>query len=217
MSENIHCSANAMNKESFKKLFLLYVVSRFKKGVYGKKRLHKIVYIAERELDIRPFEFKKYHFGQYSDSMDEVLEQLLSMGYLVATPLETKSADHFGNKFELADTDLGGYYSLFIEKIHPRLAKIVDKILNDYGYLPESELLEKVYQFPEFARARGEDIIFDEQLPDCLEVKDLGDEDIEELEISLNPKFINLLKRMDKAFEQGDFDPQKVKRVVELM
>ncbi len=209
--------ANTISKDSFKRLFLLYVVSRYQKGVYGKKRLHKVVYMTERDFDIKPFEFRKYHYGQYSESLDEIKDQLLSMGYLTASPLDTKTPEHVGNKFELADRDLGTYYSLLLEKIDPKLKKKIDETIEEYGYLDEPKLTKIAYELPEFIDATFESVILNEEMPDCLVVNGLDIDDIEELEIGLNPRFINLVKRMDNAFEQGDFDPDKVKKVVDLV
>lgn len=206
-----------ISKETFKKLFLLYTTSLFRDGVYGKKRLHKIVYIIERDFELKPFEFKKYFYGQYSDAMDDIQDQLLSMGYLTAYPLETTSPEQSGNKFELADKDLVQYYSAFMEKINSGLTKKVNETVNEYGYLKEEELVEKAYSFPEFIHAKPEEIICREELPERIQVRDLSEEDIEELEISFNPRFVNLLNRLDNALEQNEFDPQKVKKVVELI
>jgi len=211
------CEDRTISKETFKKLFLLYTIGKFQKGVFGKKRLHKIAYIIEREFELKPFEFKRYHYGQYSETMDAVQDQLLSMGYLTAYPLEITSPDRSGNKYELADKDLGQYYSTFMEKINSNLIKKIDAVIENCGYMPEEKLVELAYSFPEFIRAKSEEIIFNEALPDCFHVKDLSEEDIEELEISLNPRFVNLLNRLDNAIEQNEFDPQKVKKVVELI
>jgi len=209
---------NVISKETFKKLFLLYTVSKFQKGVFGKKRLHKIVYIIERDFDIKPFEFKKFWYGEYSESLDDIQDQLLSMGYLVATPLKTTAPDHSGNLFELADKKLSKYYSLFIEKINPNLKRKINSVIKKYGYLSETELIEVAYNFREFIHAQWDSIIFSECLPnEFLRVESLNEEDIEELEISLNPRFVNLLNRMDNVFEQNEFDPQKVKKVVNLI
>ena len=209
--------ADAISKETFKKLFLLYIIGNFQTGVYGKLRLHKIVYMIERKIEIKPFEFRKYHYGQYSESLDEAQDQLLSMGYLIATPLKTKFPEQSGNLFELADKGMRTYYSLFIDKIDRNMKKMIREAIKRYGYLSEEDLLKAAYKFPEFAVAEFSSVIFSEQLPDFLEVKGLTSDDIEELEISLNPRFINLLNRMDNAFEQYQFDPQKVRKVAELI
>lgn len=216
MSEGCACSVPSIRKGTFKKLCLLYAVGKFQTGVYGKKRLHKVVYIAQRDSETRPFEFKKHHYGQYSDSMDDTLDQLLGMGYLVATPLDVTGPGHQGNKYELAAQDLHRYFSLFLQRVDPGLKRKIDKSIKNFGYLPEHELIEKVYQFPEFIHADPEEVILGEQLPDCLQARNMKAEDIEELEISLNPRFVNLLNRLDSAVEQSDFDPEKVKKVVEL-
>jgi len=210
-------SMNTISKETFKKLFLLYTVGKFNKGVFGKKRLQKIVYIIERESEIKPFEFKKYLYGQFSESMDDMQDYLLSMGYLIASPLKTTSSDHSGNLFELADKKLIQYYSSFMENINAKLIKRIDTIINNYGYLPESELTKIAYAFSEFALAGWDSILFKEELPNRIAIKNIDEDDIEELEISLNPRFINLINRMDNVFEQDEFDPQKVKKVVELI
>jgi len=104
-----------------------------------------------------------------------------------------------------------------MEKINSNLIKKIDAVIENCGYMPEEKLVELAYSFPEFIRAKSEEIIFNEALPDCFHVKDLSEEDIEELEISLNPRFVNLLNRLDNAIEQNEFDPQKVKKVVELI
>jgi len=213
----VNCGERAISKEAFKKLFLLYAISRFKKGVFGKKRLHKIVYIIERELEIKPFEFKKYFYGQYSEGMDEIQDQLLSMGYLLAAPLNTTSSEYSGNLFTLADKDLAYYYSILMEKIHPSLTRKIDTVINDYGYLSEKDLVEKAYSFPEFIHAKPDDTIFSEELPDTLDANGLSDDDIEELEIGLNPRFVNLINRIDNVIEQDEFDLRKVKKVVSLV
>lgn len=211
------CESRTISKEVFKKLFILYAVGRFQKGVYGKKRLHKIIYIFERESDIKPFAFKKHHYGQYSEPLDDVKDQLLSMGYMQASPLKTISDDHSGNIFEISDKDLQNYYSLIMEKIKPSLTRRLDDVIAEYGYLPEDKLIELVYSFPEFIHAGFDSIIFPEQIPERVEVADLSEEDIEELEISLNPRLINLFQRIDNSFEESEFDTQRVKKIVELV
>lgn len=209
-------SKKSISKDTFKKLFMLYTVGKFQQGVFGKKRLHKIVYIIERESEIKPFEFKKYFYGQYSDSMDVFQDQLLSMGYLVASPLDPISPGQTGNIFELADKQLHQYYSIFMENIDPKLKNQIDNVIKEFGYLSEPELVEIAYRFPEFIHTEWDRIIFSESTPSRISVAKLDDDDIEELEISLNPKFINLLNRMDNAFDQTDFDPQKVSKVVDF-
>ncbi len=204
-------------KDTFKRLFLLYVIDRFKKGVYGKKRLHKIVYAIIRDENLKPFEFKKHYHGQYSENLDEIQDQLLATGHISATPLKTKQVDREGNKFELVDKNLSVYLATFMEKIEPKIRRKVDRIIDKHGYLPEKKLVELAYSFPEFAHVALGDTIFEEKLPDYLPIKDLSEDDLEELEIGLNPLFVIALRRLDEASRRGDFDPKKVKKVVRLI
>lgn len=209
--------SKGLSKDTFKRLFLLYVIDQFKNGVYGKKRLHKIVYTIERDENLKPFEFKKYHHGQYSENLDEIQDQLLATGHISAAPLKTKQVDREGNKFELVDKNLPTYLATFMEKIAPKIKRKVDRIIKEYGYLPEKELVELAYKFPEFAHVAFGDTIFEENLPDYLPVKNLSEDDLEELEIGLNPVFVIALRRLDEASRRSDFDPKKVKKVVRLI
>ena len=57
---------NVISKETFKKLFLLHVIGEFQNGVFGKKRLQKIIYIMERNFF--PFMLPKTWSGTNSVS-----------------------------------------------------------------------------------------------------------------------------------------------------
>lgn len=69
MGEAEQCTISA---DTFKRIYLLSMVASFSRGVYGAKRLQKVTYLAERKRpDVRPFEFKKYHYGQFSETLEE--------------------------------------------------------------------------------------------------------------------------------------------------
>ena len=78
-----------ISSSTFRRLYVLYLLGHFKQGSFGAKRLQKVAYIAEREAKVRPFEYRRSLYGQYSESLDEVKEQLISMDYVDAVPLDT--------------------------------------------------------------------------------------------------------------------------------
>jgi hypothetical protein len=185
-----------ISKDTFKRLFLLYTIGCFKDGVCGLVRLNKVVYFGLKDAPLKPFGFKRDRFGQHSEDLDAINEQLLSMNYTKATPLETRQARQ-GNKYSLTDKRSMRFHSLAMSHISVKLKKGIDEAVQTYGYLKERELLEKAHSDAEFLDAVRKDIniLFDERLPKAIPV-DLSEDDCEDLELSLDPNFISAMRRL---------------------
>jgi uncharacterized protein YwgA len=182
-----------ISKDTFKRLFLLYTIGCFKDGVYGLLRLNKIVYFGLKDARLKPFGFKRDRYGQHSDDLDTINEQLLSMNYTKATPLESGQ----GNKYSLTDKKNTRFHSLALSRIDSKLRGKIDEAVKTYGYLLENELIEKAHLDAEFLEAVKNDVnvLFDEQLPKRISV-DLSDDDCEDLELALDPDFISAMRRL---------------------
>lgn len=181
-----------ISKDTFKRLFLLYTIGRFKDGVYGLLRLNKVVYFALKDAHLKPFEFKRDQFGQHSKDLDTIKDQLLSMNYAQTTALDSGQ----GNKYSLTDKRNVRFHSIAMSRIDAKLKEKIDKAVKTYGYLTEDELLDKAYSDPKFREAIKKDIhvLFGENLPYEIPV-DLPEDDCEDLELSLDPNFINAMRR----------------------
>jgi len=179
-----------ISKDTFKRLVLLYTIGRFKDGVYGLFRLNKVVYFVLKDTRLKPFGFKRDRYGQHSNDLDTINEQLLSMNHTKATPFESGQ----GNKYSLTDKKNIRFHSLAMSRIDAKLKEKIDEVVKNYGYLPEKELLQKAHSDPEFLEAVEKDIdlLFDEKLPNRIPV-DLSDDDCEDLELSLDPNFISAM------------------------
>ncbi|MCK4817671.1 hypothetical protein KA005_18020 [bacterium] len=180
-----------ISKDTFKRLFLLYTIGRFKKGVYGRLRLNKIVYFATKDASLVPFEFKHDHYGQHSKDLDDINEQLLSMKHATATPLESEQ----GNKYALTSEDNWKFYEIALSRIDHRLKTKVDEVVENLGYDLETDLKRKAYADPRFLESEDGDILFKENLNETIDV-DLPEDDCEDLELSLDPKFISAMTRL---------------------
>jgi len=182
-----------ISKDTFKRLLLLYTIGRFKDGVCGLLRLNKVVYFGLKDARLKPFGFKRHLYGQHSEDLDAINEQLLSMNHTKATPFERGK----GNKYSLTDNKNMRFHRLFMSHIDAKLKEKIDRAIKTYGYLPEKELLEKAHSDPEFLEAveRDIDVLFDEKLPNRIPV-DLPDDDCEDLELSLDPKFISAMTHL---------------------
>ena len=196
----------AITKDTFKRLFLLYLINEFKDGVYGKLRLEKITYFIEREFDMKPFGYKWYHYGQYSEELSAILEQLISMGFVSSLPLDTGRGNKYKIRGEIQD------YSLVINII-PGLVKKIKQIVGIWGYASEQKIINQAYDFKEIKGLECNDKIFDENLSDKIELKNFDEDTCEELYLSFNPKFIASMEKINMGIEESDFDVSKVKKV----
>lgn len=182
-----------ISKDTFKRLFLLYTIGHFKDGVYGLVRLNKVVYFGLKDAHLKPFEFKRDKYGQHSDDLDTINEQLLSMNHTKATPLSSGK----GNKYSLTDKKSITFHNLALSHVDAKLKEGIDKAIETYGYLSEEELLKRAHMDAEFLEAveRDVNVLFEEKLPKRIRVN-LSDDDCEDLELSLNPDFISAMRRL---------------------
>jgi hypothetical protein len=199
-----------ITKDTFKRLYLLYLINEFKNGVYGKLRLEKISYFIEREFKIKFFEYKWYHYGQYSEDLSDILEQLISMGFVSSSPLDTERGNKYKIRAEIQD------YSPIISII-PGLIEKTKKIVGIWGYASEQIIIKHAYSFSEIKKLKYDDKIFDENLPDKIELKSFNEETCEELNFSFNPEFIASIEKINRGIEESDFDISKVKTVDSLL
>lgn len=216
-----------ISADTFRRLYLLNVIAGFARGSYGLKRLHKITYIAEREQkEWLPFEFKKSHYGQYSETLDEIKDQLISLGLVIPIPLDTsirmslKLSDaktiewlEGGIRYTVSDPAAIALFGRAFRTISPHGMATLRSAIKEFGYLPEQELLERCYAFPEFNEVEFEETIFESNLPDRIEVPDLSEDECEELEMTLNPKFISAIRRIVEGMDNSKLDLGRVKEV----
>ncbi len=183
---------SSISKETFKRLFLLYTIGQFKDGVYGKLRLNKIVYLILREYsDLIPFEFKHDHYGQHSEELDETNEQLSYMNHTTVAPLEAGR----GNRYTLERKEIMEFYRVVLGYVSPGLRKAIDEIVEQDGYLSEYDLRKKAYVDELFLKSEEGSILLKENLPERITV-DLPGDDCEDLELSLDPKFITAMRHL---------------------
>jgi uncharacterized protein YwgA len=180
-----------ISKDTFKRLFLLYTIGQFKKGVYGRLRLNKVIYFATKDARKIPFTFRYDHYGQHSKDLDDVNEQLLSMKYNTAIPLESGQ----GNRYALTSKDHMEFYGIALSCIDSHLKEKVDKVVQDLGYEPEVDLKKKAYMDPLFLESEEGDVLLEENLKERIDV-DLPEDDCEDLELSLDPKFISAMTHL---------------------
>lgn len=202
----------AISRETFKRLVLLGTLVEFKDGAYGAKRVHKIVYMALRDSSVKPFTFVRHLYGQFSEELDATKDQLLTMGYIVAEPLREIQWDNMANKYRLSDKGAKVYFQTVLAKAVPELKARITKAVDQYGYLKENDLIQAMYALPEFAGTPEGQPFFEANIPERVDVQ-LDDEQCEELELALNPSFVDAAARIARGLSKTEIDFSKLRTV----
>jgi len=200
-----------ISSDVFRRLYLLCLVAAFDNGVYGALRLQKVAYAIEREMSKRPFQFKHAPYGQYSEDLEDIKEQLISMGYLSAVPLGASSK---GNRYILTEKAVKDHLYDLLESFNRGLVDRILQVVREIGYLQEKELRHYAYTFEEFIDSDINDILFESNLPDMLEAEGLSEDDCDELELALTPTFITSMNKIVQGLEESDIEWDKVRKVV---
>ncbi len=201
-----------ISKDTFKRLVVLYLIGKFNDhAVYGRTRFQKVLYFGQKDSDLIPFTFKRTWRGQYSDQVWSVARELTSIGYLKSILLSEDNA--WGEGWQLRDANLHEDYAAALKALTPDLKRTIDSSIEMYGYLRHEELIQIAHEDPMLKEVPLGEILVEENLPDIVEGS-LSADDCDDLEVALNLKFMESVRKVVDAARRGDFDPDKVKRVV---
>ncbi len=200
-----------ISSDVFRRLCLLCIVASFDNGVYGALRLQKVAYAVEREMSKKPFQFKHAPYGQYSEDLEYIKEQLISMGYISAVPL---GASNKGNRYFITERSMKDHFTALLGSFDRDLVNRILQVVSEIGYLQEKELRRYAYTFEEFIESEVNDILFESNLPDTLEAEELSEDDCDELELAFTPTFITGMNKIVQGLEDADIDWDRVRKVV---
>ena len=199
-----------ISSDTFRRLYLLCLIAAFDNGVYGALRLQKVAYAVERDISKRPFQFKHGPYGQYSEDLENIKEQLISMGYVSVIPL---GASNKGNRYVLSERTMKDHFNSLLESFERDLVNRMLQVVEEIGYLQEKELRHRAYAFEEFIDTDINDILFESNLPDMLKAEGLSEDDCDELELTLTPTFVTGVNKIVQGLEESDIDWDKVRKV----
>lgn len=192
-----------ISKDTFKKLIILYLISTFKDALYSNYRLQKVLYFCEKKLSKKPFTFKHTEYGQYSYDAKEITESLEKLGFVKSSNLDS---DEEGKKWEVDNIKNIADYENAINNISKKLKRDIDNCIKNYGYLTQEELSKRAHKDEELNNIKLGGTIVSENLPKYISV-DLSDEDCEDLELSLNERFITTFRKLVNSIENKKIDP----------
>jgi len=203
-----------ISKNTFKKITLLYFIGRFRNGAYSNYRVQKVLYFATKAINLHPFPYRHTEHGQYSRDARENIDSLIALGLIDITGL--KKTEETGFKLAINSRAVNLGLTEILPKINPTLAQTLDASITEYGYLKNEEIKRRTHDDPLLKNTPFGQILFDENLPDYIEV-DLSDSECEDLELLLNEKFMICMDRLVSAIEATDFDFERVEKVASVL
>jgi len=141
------------------KTALLSMIFHIAKGVIkGRTRLHKIIFLVQKEFSIGDFTFKPHVFGPYSPELDQLLENLIK-DELIATKdivdptysfLQEKPTKVFIASKKLLEIGSQAYKELYDTDCI--MALLLTRRVKGYMVMPITRLLAYIYaKYPEFS------------------------------------------------------------------
>ena len=199
--------AGTIDKETFQRLTLFYLVGCFDRGVFSSFRLQKVLYYATRDVEPRPFTFHHTKWGQYSRDASIQLLHMLE-GSIVER--EALSGKYGGALWKTGDlSDSSDIRSAFEEGM-PEHAEAIRESVDKYGGLKQGELDEIVHSDP-ILRERRRGRVLVRETGDKRIVIRLDEDTAEELEFALSPLLSLALARLARTVAETDFDVSKVR------
>lgn len=188
-----------ISKDTFQKAFLLSIIGHFSESVYGRLRMHKVAFFAESSLEespLKPFQYKYYYYGQYSDQMEKTMEELENVGAIdIRKITQAHYLDIPSEKKKIRDLA-----KKTVEGVDPIILSKIQEAVEKYGYLPEKELLDEAYNHSLMQGKDWGDLLIEENLPSRVEI-DMDQETVEDLELLLDPRFTIPLRELSKGLK----------------
>jgi len=203
-----------ISKETFKKLVLLYLVSKFKDGIYTSYRFQKILYFSSKVDKSHPFTFHHTQNGQYSYNARRIQDSLVWINLLVQEGLPEKEDE--GAKWTIPDNDVGRTFATILPRIAPDMANSINQTIKECGYLKSGPLVQKAEADDLLVSTPYGGTLLEENIPNSIEIP-LSDDECEEIELALNDRFLISMHKIVDAIETTDFDLGKVKRVASIL
>lgn len=187
-----------LSKEVVRKLSLLYLINEFERGVWGNFKFQKTLYYSLKDSDVKPFPFRRTGSGQFSQEAWNVLDELHEAGMI-----EDKSNNSRSRNWVISSgTNINDYSETF-ESLFGNLARNIRKSVKAYCRKTWDELKEIAHSDPALINTEMYDLIFDENVPDKIEVT-MNPDDCFDLEMSFNRGFVSAVSHLVSGVDSGE-------------
>jgi hypothetical protein len=203
-----------ISKEAYQKLALLYLVSRFRNGIFSSYRFQKILYFAFKDSDVFPFMFQHTQNGQYSYDARKLQDSLVWINLLEQRGID--GGERPGAWWTISNNDAAHSLAELFPSVSQDAASVIDSSVENYGYLKGRDLKAKAEADDLLLGTPLGEILLSENLPDYVEVP-ISEDECEDIELSLNSNFLIAMQKIVEAIETTDFDIENVDQVESIL
>ncbi len=197
-----------VSKDTLRRILVLYLIGKFRDGVFGNLRFQKVLYYALKNADYHPFLFQHTKLGQFSLEARTTRNELQRMGLVHSLPPNETRQSHNWMLAENVQLDL---LEEAIMSFSETLKAGIDSSIRNFGYMSHNALKSIAHADPDLVRSNKGDVILEDNVPDIVELG-LSEEDCDDLELALTPGFSEAMESILDGLENSDFDIGKVER-----
>ena len=199
--------------QTFQRLTLIYLMDQLPDGVRSSYRLQKLLYLATRDVDPKPFTFHYTQRGPYSRDASARLLHMFEENLV--------QRQHTCNGATGEDRWLSGSNEVwrdlcdsFAEGL-PAHAEAIRHSVAHFGSLHWRDLNECLRRDPCLRNMRSGHVLLRGHGRKFIHVT-LDDEQAEDLEIKTRPELLRSMAELNRAIAETDFDTSKVRRISSL-
>ncbi len=204
--------SSIIDRETFQRLTLLYLIAQFPDGVDSDRRLQKLLYLAMRDVEPKPFTFHYTEEGPFS--RDASVRLLHMFETAIVQRVAGNGADQ-GTRWKAWDTSTCREFCDAYDEGLPQHADALRDSVARYGHLKPYKLDSLLCEDQQLQGLRYGRVLMRETARRPVRVA-LDDDLAEELDMMLNPEFLQAMERLDRAVAEGRLDTSKVRVIRSL-
>ncbi|MFC1558969.1 hypothetical protein ACFL39_00055 [Gemmatimonadota bacterium] len=194
---------HTISKAALQRLIILSLIEAMEKGIYGRFRIQKLIYMLEHDSDLRLFEYRKHKAGPFSQDIADRCGELVEARFLDEQPMPGgRGGWVYRTLIRPKDRSIGSLLMASMPDVYSQLQNTIQ----EYGYMKNDELKEAVYAtLSTVQRFIPGALVIASNLELQVPVPDLDDEvydDLEDLEFIPSAGFKKTIKRF-KAIDQS--------------
>ncbi|MCY4525099.1 MAG: hypothetical protein OXB89_00685 [Anaerolineaceae bacterium] len=204
--------SSIIDRETFQRLTLLYLIAQFPEGVDNDRHLQKVLYLATRDVEPKPFTF---HYTEEGPFSRDASVRLLHMFETAIVQRVAGNGTDQGDRWMAWDTSSCREFCDAYDEGLPLHADALRDCVARFGCLKPWQLDALLGEDPLLQGLRGGRVLMRETKQRPVRVA-LDDDLAEELDMMLNPEFLQAMERLDRAVAKGRFDTSKVRKIRSL-
>ncbi len=201
-----------IDRETFQRLTLMYLIAQFPDGVDSDRRLQKLLYLATRDVEPKPFTF---HYTEEGPFSRDASVQLLHMFETDIVQRVSPNGSPQDAAWMAHDTETCREFCEACEEGLPQHADALRASVAEYGSLKQSRLDARLREDARLQGLRCGRVLMRETSQRPVRVA-LDDDLAEELDMMLSPVFLMSMRRLDRAMAEGKFDISKARVIRSL-